>query len=475
MEVLGFILEAAKGKHGFLWYSVTFGPLVILVTWLILIPVRKIYKKLRSSKRSIHLLFFERLIQVLIVISAIFVFVFRFIGTEQLWHTLFGSTVVIGGIIGIAGQDVLKDILAGIMISIYKPFDVGDRLYISDIEKSVIVEDITMHHVVLRARDGMHYIMPNSEINKKTITHSNYDHGNRATYLRIPVSYNADLREAIKLIRQAVKECPYTCPNNWKNKDLDGYGDAYLVSILDSAMLMETTIWSEPGSDNDLAVSEAYQGIIRSFARNGIEIPYNFMNIIKRENENMFFDENQINTAIRESVTRTDTLTLGGDIAESVRAVVEEASKFSEFHGLRSSEQSTVELLSEELISFMNALSGEMEGRFWIEGNRQKINIHLRSQLDMTPGKKSEVLNIARAGKNSVMLGLAGRLRDMIHSSMSDFGGVSFSLKKNNELKKTDGLEKLLITKLSDDVMVSVMARKVEVVVVKKFSRGGKD
>ena len=402
-------------------------------------------------------------------------FVFRFIGTEQLWHTLFGSTVVIGGIIGIAGQDVLKDILAGIMISIYKPFDVGDRLYISDIEKSVIVEDITMHHVVLRARDGMHYIMPNSEINKKTITHSNYDHGNRATYLRIPVSYNADLREAIKLIRQAVKECPYTCPNNWKNKDLDGYGDAYLVSILDSAMLMETTIWSEPGSDNDLAVSEAYQGIIRSFARNGIEIPYNFMNIIKRENENMFFDENQINTAIRESVTRTDTLTLGGDIAESVRAVVEEASKFSEFHGLRSGEQSTVELLSEELISFMNALSGEMEGRFWIEGNRQKINIHLRSQLDMTPGKKSEVLNIARAGKNSVMLGLAGRLRDMIHSSMSDFGGVSFSLKKNNELKKTDGLEKLLITKLSDDVMVSVMARKVEVVVVKKFSRGGKD
>ena len=321
----------------------------------------------------------------------------------------------------------------------------------------------------------MHDIMPNSEINKKTITHSNYDHGNRATYLRIPVSYNADLREAIKLIRQAVKECPYTCPNNWKNKDLDGYGDAYLVSILDSAMLMETTIWSEPGSDNDLAVSEAYQGIIRSFARNGIEIPYNFMNIIKRENENMFFDENQINTAIRESVTRTDTLTLGGDIAESVRAVVEEASKFSEFHGLRSGEQSTVELLSEELISFMNALSGEMEGRFWIEGNRQKINIHLRSQLDMTPGKKSEVLNIARAGKNSVMLGLAGRLRDMIHSSMSDFGGVSFSLKKNNELKKTDGLEKLLITKLSDDVMVSVMARKVEVVVVKKFSRGGKD
>lgn len=470
MDVLSFISDSIDGKNGFFCYLLVFGLIVVAVTYVTIIIVKKTFERLRKSKKSIHLLFFERLTQVLIVITAFLVFVFKYIGTAQLWHTVFGSTVVIGGIIGIAGQDVLKDILGGLMISIYKPFDVGDRLYVPGIEKSVVVEDITMHHVVLRARDGMHYIIPNSEINKLTITHSNYDHGNRATYLQIPVSYGADLRTVIKLIRQAVKECPYTCPNNWANKDLDGYGDVYLVRIQDSAMLMETTIWSERGSDNDLAVSEAYQAIIRLLAQNDIEIPYNFVNVVKRENEAMYFDENRVNMAIRESVTRTDTLSLDGDVSGCVKLVVEEAAKFSEFHGLKSGEQSTIELLSEELLSLVNAMSGEMIGRFWIEGNRHKINIHLRSTIDMDARKKAEILGIAREGKNSVFIGLANRVRELVYNGMGEFGGVSFSLKKNGVIKESDGLEKVLITKLSDDVLVSVMGNKVEIIVIKRFA-----
>ena len=469
MEVLRFIADSIDAKNGFLCYLLVFGLIMVVITYVTLRIVKKTFKHLRKNKKSIHLLFFERLVQVVIVISAFLIFLFGYIGTAQLWHTVFGSTVVVGGIIGIAGQDVLKDILGGLMISFYKPFDVGDRLYVPGIEKSVVVEDITMHHVVLRARDGMHYIIPNSEINKLTITHSNYDHGNRATYLQIPVSYTADLREVIKLIRQAVKECPYTCPNNWANKDLDGYGDVYLTRIEDSAMLMETTIWSEMGSDNDLAVSEAYQAIIRALAQHDIEIPYNFVNVIKRENEAMYFDEKRVNMAIRESVTRTDTLSLDGDVSGCVKQVVEEAAKFSEFHGLKSGEQSTIELLSEELLSLMNAVSGEMIGRFWIEGNRHKVNIHLRSTMDMDSRKKAQILGMSREGKNSVFIGLANRVREMVQNGMGDLGGVSFSLKKNGIIKKSDGLEKILITKLSDDVLVSVMGNKVEIVVIKRF------
>ena len=469
VDAVTFIAEAMAGKRGPYWYLLFFGVLLVLITYLVLYLVKVIFRNLRKNKKGIHVYFFERLIQVLIVIIAICVLLFHYIGTQALWRTIFGSTVVIGGIIGIAGQDVLKDILGGLMLSLYKPFDVGDRLYLKDIPKSLTVEDMTMRHVVLRARDGMRFIVPNSEINKQTITHSNYDHGNRATYLQIPVAYNADLRQVIKLIRQAVKDCPYTCANNWANKDLDGYGDAYLVSIGDSAMMMETTVWSEPGTDNDLAVSEAYQAIIRSLAQNGIEIPYNFVNVVERENEAMFVDENGGTVAIRETVTRTDTVLLGGDINDAIRQVVEEADKFSEFHGLRAKDQSIVELLSEEILSFMNAMSNEVSGRFWIEGNHKKVSMHLRSQMNISSRTKAEFLGISREGKNAVFMGLAGKVRDLIYNGMSDLGGVSFSLKKSDAIKESDGLEKILITKLSDDVIVSVMGNKVEIVVVKLF------
>ncbi|MBQ3785969.1 MAG: mechanosensitive ion channel, partial [Lachnospiraceae bacterium] len=168
-EILTYIEESIHGKHGFLPYALIFGVVVVLMTCVIMSFVRRIFKRMRQNSKAIHLLFFERLVQVLIVIAAIFVFIFGYIGTATLWNTLFGSTVVIGGIVGIAGQDVIRDILGGLMLSVYKPFDVGDRIYLSDIPKSVVVEDVTMRHVVLRARDGMHYIVPNSEINKRTI------------------------------------------------------------------------------------------------------------------------------------------------------------------------------------------------------------------------------------------------------------------------------------------------------------------
>ncbi len=466
-----FIMESIRGKNGFFPYMLIAGIMIVLVTSLVMIVVRHFFRKLRQNSRAIHLLFFERLVQVLIVIVAIFVFVFGYIGTATLWHALFGSTVVVGGIVGIAGQDVIRDILGGLMLSLYKPFDVGDRIYLSDIPKSVVVEDITMRHVVLRARDGMHFIVPNSEINKRTITHSNYDHGNRATYLQIPVAYGADLRKAAELIRQAVKECPYTCPNNWRNKDLDGYGDAYLVSIGDSAMMMETTIWSEPATDNDLAVSEAYQGIIRSFAKNGIEIPYDFVNVVSREDTPMFYDDDQEYTAVRSSSTSTDFVSLGGDIQESIKAIMEDVAGFSRFHGLKSSQRKTVELLSEELISLVEAVAGEVTGRFWIRGNYQKVNIHVRSQLKISPHKKAEFLQIASQNKNAVFFGIVSRIRELVISGNSTNGGVSFSIKQDQGIKEEDGLEKLLISKLSDDVVVSVIGKNVEIMVVKKFDK----
>ena len=110
-----------------------------------------------------------------------------------------------------------------------------------------------------------------------------------------------------------------------------------------------------------------------------------------------------------------------------------------------------------------------MISRFWIEGNRHKVNIHLRSTMDMDSRKKAQILGISREGKNSVFIGLANRVREMVQNGMGDFGGVSFSLKKNGIIKESDGLEKILITKLSDDVLVSVMGNKVEIVVIKRF------
>lgn len=464
-----FIIQAMDGQEGLLWYLLTTGVLLAVILHIVLFLLQLFFERRKRNNKSIHLTFFERLTKVIAVVCAFLILLFGYIGTGSLWRTLFGSTVLVGGIIGIAGQDIIKDILGGLMLSFYKPFDLGDRLYLNDIPRSVIVEDMTMRHVVLRARDGMRFIIPNSEINKQTITHSNFDHKNRATYIYVPVSYGADLRKVIKLMRQAIKECPYTSPNIPANKDLDGYGDAYFVSIGENAMMMEMTIWSEPGMDNDFVVSEAYQSIIRLFAQNDIEIPYNHMNLIERQRDMLFYDEDQDNVPIRDISSRTDTVRVLGSLEESVIVVVDEVTKFCEFHGLKPNEQSQIELLSEELLTFMDGIAGEARGRFWIVGNNKKVSIHMRSTMAKSFENHKELVNLASDGKNSLMIGLVGRVHDMISRGMSEIDGVSFSLKHDTKLRDKDDFEKMLITKLADDVQVSALGDKVEVIVIKKF------
>ena len=69
-----------------------------------------------------------------------------------------GSALIVA-VVGFAAQPVIINIICGLLISLQKPFEVGDRIIVG--EDSGIVEDITLRHTVLRLYDGIRLIIPN--------------------------------------------------------------------------------------------------------------------------------------------------------------------------------------------------------------------------------------------------------------------------------------------------------------------------
>ena len=435
---------------------------------------KMIFRHLQLRGKKIHLTFFERVVRIIIMVMAVLIIIAGFDGIERFWRMVFSSTVVIGGIIGFAAQGIIKDILAGLMLSMHHPFEIGDRILLSDIEMPCVVEDLTISHTILRTMDNIRYIVPNSEINGKIITNTSYHQQLRGTFIKVTVSYDSDIRKAIFAVREAIRTCPYTCPNNAANADLDGYGEVYIMGFQDNGLLLETVIWTEPETDNFLACSEVRMAILNKFREEGLKVSYPYVNVITTDSEDKgFTNHNSVSTNMgkRNIQIKTDQVEVG-DPVKTLPKIMESIHEFSAFHALSKKNENTLQLLSEELINFTKQVFGELDGSYYLEGTKHKARIHLHLNVKMNADRHIQIIGISSSGENAAAQGFLGRIREMIALYPNDSQKIlSYARYKNSAGSGADHLEQALLTTLSDDIKVSILDKSVSLVVYKKFAK----
>lgn len=79
------------------------------------------------------------------------------------------TSAVLTAVIGLAAQESLKDLFAGLELQLGDDFSVGDWLELDD-EVQGIVESITWRDTMLRNRDGCRLIIPNSKVTEEVLT-----------------------------------------------------------------------------------------------------------------------------------------------------------------------------------------------------------------------------------------------------------------------------------------------------------------
>lgn len=196
---------------------------------------------------------------------------------------------------------------------------------------------------------------------------------------------------------------------------------------------------------------------------------------------------------------KSDVYTLGD--RASIEAALNGA---EEIAALRLSEKDrrTLRLLCEEIIACVANILEKYKGQFWVESDGRAFEIHLTAAADVSREARQALIDMSTAKENTPPKGFLGKLGMMVENlldaddidpavmaaiplgihgnmmSLADPMGPSMTWtmtsyvrdnKEDVQKDELEGIEKSIIEKIADDVIVTARNSRVEIVVQKDF------
>lgn len=193
---------------------------------------------------------------------------------------LIAGAGVAGIAVGFAAKDTLSNIIAGVLLILDRPFEVGDRIEVWSAPRNSAtwgdVVDVGLRATRIRTTDNIVIVIPNNEIMKRDII--NYTTISKEIRVRIPIgiAYNSDVDKAKKVIISTAFELEWVMKEPAPKVVVKDFGE--------SAVNLEARIWiSDPRKRMD-TISHISDRVKVEFDRAGIEIPFPKRDIyIKKE------------------------------------------------------------------------------------------------------------------------------------------------------------------------------------------------
>ncbi|MCA0437152.1 MAG: mechanosensitive ion channel family protein [Austwickia sp.] len=171
----------------------------------------------------------------------------------------------VGGIaVAFAAQDILANLLAGLMIQVRRPFRIGDQIESQGFEGTV--RDVDLRATRLHTFDGLDVVLPNAKVLADPIVNHTRTPLRRTT-IAVGVAYDTDLGLATQVLERAVRQAPAVIapppPEVWVSE------------FADSAIVFSVRYWHST-TQRDLweARHEVALAVKRALDRAGIVIPF---------------------------------------------------------------------------------------------------------------------------------------------------------------------------------------------------------
>jgi len=223
----------------------TFGGAVIFaivflgLAWILSRGLRFTVERVLSRKLHVHIdrtrvRFSAQLAQMGVYIVAFILYARLVPALSNLGNAWLASVGVITIIAGLAAQNTLGNLIAGISLLLYRPFEVGDRLQISAPTglETGIVESLTLGYTLLRTDDNRHVVVPNNIMANQTSINLTRDNPEIICSIPVSITLDSDLNKARAILLELAKKNPKTqkvcgCPVT----QLDGLGVVLTLSV----------------------------------------------------------------------------------------------------------------------------------------------------------------------------------------------------------------------------------------------------
>ncbi len=177
--------------------------------------------------------------------------------------------------IGFASQNALGNLVSGILILVYRPYVINDRITIRGDMRGV-VEDISLRHTVIRNMENQRIIIPNSVINNEILVNSNYADPKMLRFIEIGISYDSDIDLAKSIIADEIGNHPLFVDTRIE-KDIDDGAPKVIVRLIelgDSSVTLRGWAWAKNTVDAFIMQCDVLESIKKRFDREGIVIPF---------------------------------------------------------------------------------------------------------------------------------------------------------------------------------------------------------
>jgi len=179
--------------------------------------------------------------------------------------SIIASLGIVGVVVGLAFQDIVKDFLAGIFIIFENQYSVGDWVEINGFKGEVIA--LGLKTTKIKSYAGEIKILSNSSFTEVT----NYNLANDVIFLTIPVGYDVNIDKLEVVLKDISKQV----------KEIDGVLNISLLGIDsfdDSCMKYAVSVECKPMSQYGIKRT-MLKFIKKEFDKNKIVIPYNKLDI----------------------------------------------------------------------------------------------------------------------------------------------------------------------------------------------------
>jgi small-conductance mechanosensitive channel len=177
---------------------------------------------------------------------------------------------VMGVAVGFAAKDTLSNLIAGILLIIDRPFEVGDRIEVWSAPTNSAswgdVIDIGLRATRIKTTDNIVIIIPNNEIMTRDIVNYTTIYSSIRVRINLGIAYDTDIAQAKALIVQAAQTADWIMAEPPPKVVVRNFGE--------SAVDLQVRVWIKDARRRMDTIDYITDTVKTLFDEHGIEIPY---------------------------------------------------------------------------------------------------------------------------------------------------------------------------------------------------------
>ena len=284
MTVFDNIIHGGFGDPSTHLGAAIYAIMFALLAWFVGRMLRLAVQRMLARDKNDHLdlmavKFLAKLVRYCVYIFA-FVFYAHFVpALSGLGTASLTSISVITVLVGLAAQNTLGNLVAGISLLFYRPFKLGDRLQVTAPTglETGRVESLTLGYTLLRTDDNRIVVVPNSLMASQTTINLTGNDPRVVCSVPIGISYDSDIDKARGILLELSSKNP-------KAKEVCG---CPVTQLGNSGVVLTLDVWCADALSAIAFKCDLLEQATKRFALEGIGIPLPQMTVVMKNDRHV--------------------------------------------------------------------------------------------------------------------------------------------------------------------------------------------